>query len=175
MAFDLANERGPAYSAGALALLMTIATIAVALAFEYIGGYAPCPLCLMQRYAYYIAIPALFLALALHTAGYRSAAGAIFLLSALAFVGNGILGVYHAGAEWSFWPGPDSCAGGAGVTATAGNLLQELQTTTVIRCDEASFRFLGLSFAGWNVIASGVLAALCLRAASAEMPKQLET
>lgn len=170
MAFDFKAERGPAYTAGALALILAVAAIVTALAFEHIGGYAPCPLCLMQRYAYYAAIPALFVALALHAANAHSGAGAIFLLVALAFIGNGLLGAYHSGVEWGFWPGPDSCAGGEGVTAQAGNLLDALKTTTVVRCDEAAFRFLGLSFAGWNVIASAMLATLALRAASAEIP-----
>jgi disulfide bond formation protein DsbB len=37
----------------------------------------------------------------------------------------------------------------------------------VIRCDEAAWRFLGLSFAGWNVLISLLLSAIALRAAVA--------
>ncbi len=34
-----------------------LATILGAYFFQYVLGYRPCPLCLEQRYAYYVAIP----------------------------------------------------------------------------------------------------------------------
>ena len=80
----------------------------------------------MQRYAYYFAIPALFAALALSSGGERNAAMMLFGLVALAFLANAGLGVYHAGAEWKFWPGPDTCAGAQAVATAAGGLIKEL-------------------------------------------------
>ena len=59
----------PAYRAGVAVLLGALAIILAALGFEYIGGYAPCPLCLQQRYAYYACIPLSVLALVLISAG----------------------------------------------------------------------------------------------------------
>jgi disulfide bond formation protein DsbB len=44
-------------------------------------------------------------------------------------------------------------------------MLQALQSARVVSCTEASWRLLGLSFAGWNVVASGVVAVLALIAA----------
>jgi disulfide bond formation protein DsbB len=144
-----------AYKYGALALLGVIAVIVTALAFEYIGGYAPCPLCLQQRWAYYLAIPGLFAALVLLTTNRVGVAGVLFLLLSLVFLGNAGLGIYHAGAEWKYWAGPETCgATGAKLSTSAGDLLKTIQTAKVVRCDEAAFRFLGLSMAGWNVIAS---------------------
>ncbi|MBX9683657.1 MAG: disulfide bond formation protein B [Hyphomicrobium sp.] len=165
MAFEGSAERGLAYQLGSFALFISIAGIGVALAFQYIGGYIPCPLCLMQRYAYYAAIPALFLALALVSSGARGWAAAILFVVALAYLANTGLGVYHAGAEWKFWPGPDSCAGDQGLAANTGGLLKDLATIRVVRCDEASWRFMGLSFAGWNAVLSLFLMAVTLRAA----------
>ncbi|MEQ1648665.1 MAG: disulfide bond formation protein B [Hyphomicrobiaceae bacterium] len=157
-----------AYRAGALAFLLATAAILTALAFEYIGGYNPCPLCLQQRYAYYIAIPTLFLALILYTAGRQSTAALVFLLISFAFVANAILGIYHSGAEWKFWPGPDTCAGTAAPLASSpGGLLKSLPTTRIIRCDEAPWRLFGLSFAGWNVVISICLWITALQAAYA--------
>lgn len=153
-----------AYRAGALALLGGIAVILSALAFEHIGGYLPCELCLMQRWAYYTAIPLLFLALAALSGGYPRAASTIFLLVGLAFLANAGLGVYQAGAEWKFWPGPTSCSGAQQLTSSAGSLLKELTKTQVIRCDEPQLRIFGLSFAGWNVLISLSLSALALSA-----------
>lgn len=153
-----------AYKAGALAFLLALATILGALAFEYIGKYAPCPLCLEQRYAYYASVPLLFVALVLLSSGVNRTAALVFGLVALAFLANAALGVYHAGAEWRFWPGPDSCTGAQGITTSAGNLLETLKETTVVRCDEPALRILGVSLAGWNAVVSFVLFVLSARA-----------
>ena len=153
------TEKAPAYRTGALVLFAAAVVIATALAFERFGGYSPCPLCLQQRYAYYAGVPALFLALVLLSAGYVRVAAALFLLVAAAFLANAGLGTYHAGAEWKFWPGPDTCGGSQALSTGAGGLFKDLATTRVIRCDEAPWHFLGLSFAGWNVVASLALAA----------------
>lgn len=154
-----------AYQAGSLALFLALAVILAALGFEHIGGYIPCPLCLQQRWAYYIGIPAVFVALVLLGAERPRIAGVILLLVALAFAVNGALGVYQAGAEWKFWPGPATCAGDQGVTQSAGSLLKNLENTKVIRCDEAAWRMLGLSFAGWNVVTSLLIFAAAIKAA----------
>jgi disulfide bond formation protein DsbB len=157
----------PAYKAGAAALLLAVAALATAYAFEYVGGYAPCPLCLMQRYAYYAGIPLLFLALVLVATERAGWAAAVFFLVALAFLANAGLGTYHAGAEWKFWPGPDTCESAAQPLGGSGGLLKQLETTTVIRCDEAPWTFLGLSFAGWNVVTSFLIFVAALQAAFA--------
>lgn len=155
-----------AYRMGALALLLSVGVILTALGFEHIGGYLPCPLCSMQRYAYYAAIPLLFLALVLVATERPGLARLLFVLVALAYLANAGLGVYHAGAEWKFWPGPATCAAASGELATsAGGLLKDLERVQVIRCDEAAWRFLGLSFAGWNALISLLLCAVSLRAA----------
>jgi disulfide bond formation protein DsbB len=161
-----------AYRPGALALIVTVATIVAALGFEHLGGYLPCPLCLEQRYAYYAGVPVLFAALVVLSAGHRRTAALLFALVALAFLANAGLGVYHAGAEWRFWPGPDSCAGAQEITTSAGGLLDVLPNTNVIRCDEAAWRFAGISLAGWNVVVSIAVAALSLRAAAASIRSQ---
>ena len=98
-------------------------------------------------------------------------AALIFLAVALFFLANAGLGTYQAGAEWKFWPGPTTCATAQPITGSAGDLLKKLETTTAIRCDEASWRFAGLSFAGWNVVVSLLLFVGCLKAAFAAAPK----
>ncbi len=167
MAFGERLGRRSDYQLGALALFLAAFTILTALGFQYIGGYVPCMLCYMERYAYYASIPVLFLALVLTAGGYRSIAAALFFLVAIAFLANTGLGVYHAGAEWKFWPGPATCGGGESLASSAGNLLNDLQHIKVVKCDEASLRFLGISFAGWNVVASFLLMLLSLGAAFA--------
>ena len=159
--------RSSAYRTGALVLFAAAVVIGTALAFERFGGYAPCPLCLQQRYAYYAGIPALFAALVLVSAERPRMGATVFLVVALAFLANAGLGTYHAGVEWKFWAGPATCdASAVQPLSTGGGFLKDLATTRVIRCDEAPWQFLGLSFAGWNVLACLLLAAGAVSAAA---------
>ena len=113
----------PAYRWGSLTLFVTIAIILGALGFEYIGGYKPCPLCLQQRYAYYVAIPLLFLALILLSAEQHRFALALLFFVSMVFLANSAFGVYHAGAEWGFWAPPTTCGGtGEALQGGAGKI-----------------------------------------------------
>ena len=147
----------PARMAAAIVFAVATATILGALAFEHLGGYAACPLCLQQRYAYYFAVPASALALLLLARGNAlSLARILLILIALAFLANAVAGIYHAGVEWKWWEGPGECAGGFDLEWSEGGIAD----TPLVRCDEASWRFLGLSFAGWNAVISAGLAVL---------------
>jgi disulfide bond formation protein DsbB len=141
---------------------VAFATILLALMFERYGGYAPCPLCLQERYAYYFAVPATVVAFFAARAEAFTVTRIVLALIGLAFVINAALGVYHSGVEWKWWPGPTSCAGGTAVEWGAGGLAQELEHAKVVSCSEASWRFLGLSFAGWNAVMSAILAGLAV-------------
>ena len=137
---------------GALLIILT------AHAFEAFGGFAPCPLCLQERYAYYFGVPAAVVAFFAARGESFGFARLVFLLIAIGFFINMGLGIYHAGAEWKFWPGPDTCAGGFNLEWGAEGIVD----TPVIRCDEAAWRLLGLSFAGWNAVVSAVLAGIAI-------------
>jgi disulfide bond formation protein DsbB len=140
----------------AVVFAIAAATIMTAHAFERFGGYAPCPLCLEERYAYYFGVPASFLAFFAARANAIGAARILLLLVALAFLANAAAGVYHSGIEWKWWPGPTACSGGFDLKWSEGGIVD----TPIIRCDEAAWRFLMLSFAGWNALISAVLAAV---------------
>ncbi len=59
-----------------------------------------------------------------------------------------------------WWPGPTDCSGPVTDFTAKGPLLEQLQSVHVVRCDEAAWRFLGLSLAGYNVLISLALAAI---------------
>jgi disulfide bond formation protein DsbB len=86
---------------------------------------------------------------------------------ALVLLWSAYLGAYHAGVEWKWWAGPQDCAVAPGGVGTGGSLLQQMQRTRVVPCDEAAWRFLGLSLAGWNVLISLALAAIAIGGMSA--------
>ena len=48
-------------------------------------------------------------------------------------------------------------------------MLDALQNTKVVRCDQAAWRLAGISFAGWNVVASLLIVLLSIRATSEAM------
>jgi disulfide bond formation protein DsbB len=141
--------------------LLAAATLAGAWFFQLVLDIRPCPLCLEQRYAYYLAVPlGALVALGAARKAPRAVLYAGLAVLAAAALGNAWLGAYHAGVEWGFWQGPTDCTGPVGNLGSAGNLLERLDTVRVIRCDEVQWRFLGLSLAGYNVLISLLMAAI---------------
>jgi disulfide bond formation protein DsbB len=141
-------------------VLIGLVTIAAAWGFQIFGGYAPCPLCLQQRWPYYAVIP---LALVLLSQAGRSP-GLLrtgLLLITLIMLAGAALALYHVGIELKWWTGPVTCAAAGGLSGG----LPDLAGARIVRCDEAPWRFLGLSFAGWNLVISLLLAAIALGAA----------
>ena len=152
---------GPALTASLLVTLIAAATIAGAWFFQLVLEIVPCPLCLEQRYAYYLAIPlGAFTALAARSGAPRPLLLAALAILALATLANAGLGTYHSGVEWGFWQGPTDCSGPVVNLGNAGDLFSRLDTVKVVRCDEVQWRFLGLSLAGYNVLISLLMAAI---------------
>lgn len=143
----------------ALALAASAAMLAIAHGFETFGHLPPCTLCLYQRDVYWTALPIAAAGLVLQRtplAGLAVAAG--WLLAITFLVGCGIA-VWHAGAEWKFWPGPQACSSsGGGATAAGLAALMKGAKINAPHCDVAAWRFLGLSMAGWNALISLKLA-----------------
>ena len=150
-----------AVAALAIALVGAV-TIAGAWFFELVAKLKPCPLCLEQRVPYYIAIP---LALIVAVAAWRRAPRGIvvggFVALALVMLWGTYLGAFHAGIEWGWWAGPQECSGAAPL-GSATDFLKRLETINITRCDEAAWRFRGISLAGYNTLISLALAAVAL-------------
>ena len=143
----------------ALLVLLAVAVTAIVTAWIFqLAGFAPCELCLKQRWAYYAAIPLTALLLALPP---LQRPGLVLL--ALLWLGSTVFGIYHAGVEWKWWQGPSDCTG-TGQSLTG---LPDL-TSAVVMCDEAAIRIFGLSLAGWNALVSLVLALLALAGARSQ-------
>lgn len=144
----------------------SIVILAIAWAFQLVGGYTPCKLCLEQREGYYLAMPLLALAaLAVAFKWPACVPRGLLVVAGILFAMSMVTGMYQAGAEWNFWAGPNDCGAGASPAVSAGSLLDEISETRIIFCDEAALRVLGLSFAGWNVIAAAALMKVCFAAA----------
>ena len=167
----LVRGSSPALGTALTVGVIAAATLAGAWYFQLVLGLQPCPLCLEQRYAYYLAVPlaaAIVLAASLHAPRPLLVGGLAIL--ALAALANAVLGTYHAGVEWGWWAGPTDCTGPLTDLNAGGSLLNQLNSIHVVRCDEAAWRFLGISLAGYNALISLVLAAIALGGLLARKP-----
>ncbi len=160
---DRGSNADPGFVAAMAIAIVAAATIAGAWFFQLVLDIRPCPLCLEQRYAYYLAIPlAVLLAVGVARRAPRGVLIVGFAVLSLAALANAWLGTYHAGVEWGWWKGPSDCTGPLTDFGSPGNLLEGLKTVKVIRCDDVQWRFLGLSLAGYNALISLLMAAIAL-------------
>lgn len=142
--------------------LAGLATIAGAWGFQIFGDLAPCPLCLYGRWPYYAGLPLTLIAIfaaGRNPALSRMATGLVIVC----FLGSFVFAAYHAGVEWKFWPGPDTCATGTGAPTDSGGLLNQMRSTRVVPCDEAAWRLFGISLAGYNALISLGLAQIAIK------------
>jgi disulfide bond formation protein DsbB len=154
-------RREPAAAAALAVFALSVATLAGAWFFELVLKLPPCPLCLEERIPYHVVIPlSLLMVIAALVGAPQKLLGVGFIVIVIAMLCGAALGSYHAGVEWHFWPGPADCSGPLTDIKSAGSLLNQLQSIHVVRCDEAAWRFLGISLAGYNVLISLVLAAI---------------
>jgi disulfide bond formation protein DsbB len=136
-----------------------------AIAFQYIGGLAPCHLCLLQRWPHAIAIALGRLVLAWPRRWLALLAGLVVL------AGSGIA-LYHVGVEQAWWPGPTTCTAPEPGAMTAGDLLDQILETPVVLCDQVAWSLWGISMAGWNAILSLGIAWLWWRAYASSSASQ---
>jgi disulfide bond formation protein DsbB len=134
----------------ALAILATVWALELA-------GNRPCELCLTERYAFYAGAPlALLTALAAGRGGAWARLG--FVALALVFLANAVFAGYHAGVEYHFWEGPTACTGSLSGSLNVADLIKQAQVAQPVRCDEPAMQVIGLSLAGWDVVASAAIA-----------------
>jgi disulfide bond formation protein DsbB len=142
------------------ALAAAVGSLAILLgAFIFqAAGFAPCPMCLWQRWPHAIAIVIglLFFLMRLRP---------LALLGLFTMLVSAGLGLYHAGVEQKWWPGPSSCTGtGDALSGLSGaDLLPGgAGDAGLVLCDEIVWDTwgLGITMAGWNFLFSLVFAAL---------------
>ena len=134
-----------------IALLLPVALLGGAYAFQYLGGLYPCEMCWWQRYPHMAAIVLAALAFTGPADSRRSRA--LTLLAALAIAVSGAIAVYHAGVELKIFEGFTTCTTTA-KAATTQDLLKQLMKVPLIRCDQVQWSLFGVSLAGWNAIFS---------------------
>lgn len=141
-----------------LAVLAPAGLLGGALAFQYLGGLAPCELCIWQRWPHGMALAIALLAL-LPILG--QARRVMIALAALGVAVSGAIGIYHAGVEQHWWQGVTACTA-APVAGTTEEILAQIMATPLVRCDAIPWSLMGISMAGWNAILSLTFAGVIL-------------
>lgn len=129
--------------------LGSAALLLAALGFQYLGGLAPCPLCIWQRWPH---VAAVALA-ALGTTVLWRAHDPVMWAGGLSMAVGAGLAAWHGGIERGWWEGPASCAGPGSLDMPADQLLDRIMASPLVRCDEIVWSFLGLSMTNWNMLA----------------------
>jgi disulfide bond formation protein DsbB len=150
------------------AFLSSALMLAIAHGFERIGGLAPCFLCLRQREVYWVALAVALAGMLIVRTRWGARTRRLFngALAIVFLVGVGVA-IYHAGAEWGWWPGPSVCATGGSTSVSAADLAAAMRGESKIAapsCEKPLWVFLGLSMAGWNALISLKLAILSIMA-----------
>ncbi|THD84250.1 disulfide bond formation protein B [Aliigemmobacter aestuarii] len=135
------------------------ALLAAAFGFQHIGGYAPCQMCLWQRWPHAAAVVIGLLALLLK-------GRTLPWLGALAALATAAIAAYHSGVERKWWPGPASCSSGSIEGLSVDQLLDPtIVVAAPVPCDEIVWQMFGLTMPNLNLFASLALAAVWVMAA----------
>ncbi len=130
-------------------LLISLISITSAYFIEYILGYQPCNLCILERIPYGLAIILISLNYAFKKNQYF-----ILLLLILIFFFSFIISFYHLGIEQGFFEESAVCGlKNASEIISKEELLKQLQKKT-ISCKDVTFRIFGFSLTTVNIILS---------------------
>ena len=143
-----------------LKIILFISTIALASAYfiEYILGYKPCNLCLIERWPYLIALIFIITNLIIN-----KLEKIILIALAIIFAAATILSFYHVGIEQGFFDESLVCISNDGINSlNKEDILKELQKE-VVSCKNVEFTFFGLSLATINTVISFVLSAITFK------------
>ena len=157
----------------ALALIVSLAMLGAAHAFETFALLLPCPLCLRQREVYWAVVAMTVTALALWQVRQNPRfILAINIMLGLVFLTGAVVAAYHAGVEYRFWPAPSGCVATEAFDMASfdPSALNQPQGAPSCMDDPWGGRY-GLSMAGWNALVSLGLAAISFRAAGISLPR----
>ncbi len=157
----------------AFALVASAAVLGGALVSQYWGGLIPCELCLFERWPWWAAIVIALLGLLI---GRRAALPWAALLLAIVYAVGSVFAFYHVGVEQHWFAGPSACTAAPSGAMTLEQMKAQLLATPAVMCDQVQWSLFGVSLAGWNLVASLIMTAICgavfmrIRRAAARRP-----
>src|SRR5438477_2523103 len=139
-------------------LIASAIVLGTALLSQYWGGLAPCELCLLQRWPWAAAI---VVSLVLVLVGERARLDWVALVLGLVFALSVVFAFYHVGVEQHWFAGPSACTANASGAMTLEDMKRQILGTAPVLCDKVQWSLLGVSLAGWNLLASLGMAGFC--------------
>jgi disulfide bond formation protein DsbB len=139
-------------------LAVSATVLGAALSSQYWGGLAPCELCILQRWPWAVAITISIVALFV---GQRRSLPWVALVLGLVFLVSIGFAFYHLGVEQHWFAGPSACTPSTAAPTTLEEMRRQILTAQIVRCDEVQWSLYGVSLAGWNLLASFVMASIC--------------
>ena len=132
--------------------LISLISIISAYFIEYVLGYQPCNLCLIERIPYALSIILIIL-----NYFFNQNKWFVILLLILVFAFSLLISFYHFGIEQGFFEESTVCGiKDANNIISKEELLKQLQLKT-ISCKDVAFRILGLSLSTFNILISLVI------------------
>ena len=143
-----------------LKIIFIISLISIISAYfiEYVLGYQPCNLCLIERIPY-----GLSLILIILNYFFNQNKQFVILLLILVFAFSLLVSFYHFGIEQGFFEESTVCGiKDANNIISKEELLKQLQLKT-ISCKDVTFRIFGLSLTTFNIVISLVIFILLIK------------
>jgi len=132
--------------------LISLISIISAYFIEYVLGYQPCNLCLIERIPYGLSIVLIIL-----NYFFNQNKRFVILLLILVFAFSLLISFYHFGIEQGFFEESTVCGIKDAINIISKEeLLKQLQLKT-ISCKDVAFRILGLSLSTFNILISLVI------------------
>ena len=129
----------------------SLAALFFALYTQKIWGLVPCELCIWQRFVYAGVIFFAIFALIPGYFGAKQSPGLFGFSVKVLLAAQVALAFYHTGIELKWWEGFSSCSSSIG-GGSLDEIRAKLMASPLVRCDEAQWKFIGLSMAAWNVV-----------------------
>ena len=138
--------------------LISLISIISAYFIEYVLGYQPCNLCLIERIPYGLSIILIIL-----NYFFNQNKQFVILLLILVFAFSLLISFYHFGIEQGFFEESTVCGiKDANNVISKEELLKQLQLKT-ISCKDVTFRIFGLSLTTFNIVISLVIFILLIK------------
>ena len=132
-----------------LIFLISIFALVSAFSIEYILGYQPCNLCILERFPYFLAI----IVILFNYKFSQFQKFSILILTIIFLVGT-ILSIYHLGIEQGFIQESLVCdLQNSSNLLSKEEILQQLQEKNV-SCKDVTFKIFGLSLTTYNILIS---------------------
>ena len=137
---------------------ISLISIISAYFIEYVLGYQPCNLCLIERIPYGLSIILIIL-----NYFFNQNKQFVILLLILVFSFSLLISLYHFGIEQGFFEESTVCGlKDANNIISKEELLKQLQLKT-ISCKDVTFRIFGLSLSAFNIVISLVIFILLIK------------